>query len=266
VKNKSPIPDAANRLSHIDGRTNVYHITYEPKYRVLDLHFWGCNLNCRGCYKNYDIYDLGLSGKSINQLPLNKKAEPPENFLTRDDIMEKIKGLEVKQTIFMGKETALDPEMPALAAAIHNKLNSYNILLTNGLKMAELSHIDEVVFSFKAFSEVVHLEYTGISNQQILNNFKTIYNSGKQLQAEIALIPGLVENKEIEALAKFIAEIDNELTFRVTSYFAVPDTPWPPASSGEVKHAALLAEKYLKSVTMVTTEMKAGDWEPIRIY
>jgi len=266
TESKRPVSDVANRLFRSNVRTNVYHITYEPKYRVLDLHFWGCNLNCRGCYKNYDIYDLGLTGKSIHQLPQKKKAEPPECFLTRDEIMAKINGLEAKQTIFMGKESALDPEMPALAATIRSKLNSYNILLTNGLKIADLSHIDEVIFSFKAFSEAVHVEYTGISNHQILRNFKTIYNSGKQLQAEIAFIPGLVEYQEIEALAKFIADIDDELTFRVTSYFAVADAPWPSANSEQVKHAAVLVKKYLTNVSIVTTEMKSGDWEPTRIY
>lgn len=266
TESKRPVPDAANRLFHSDGRTNVYHITYEPRYRILDLHFWGCNLNCRGCYKNYDIYDLGLTGKSIHQLPMNKKAEPPECFLTRDEIMAKINRLEAKQTIFMGKEAALDPELPVLASEIHKRLNSFNILLTNGLKLADLSDIDEVIFGFKAFSEPVHLEYTGISNHQILKNFRTIYNSGKQLQAEIAFIPKLVENQEIEALAKFVADIDKELIFRITSYFAVPSAPWPSASHEEVEQAAVVAKRHLKNVTIVTTDMKSESWKPERVF
>ena len=248
------------------GLTNVYHITYEPSYHVLGLHFWGCNLDCRGCYKNYDIYDLSLGEKSLDQLAQSQKAEPPTSFLTVDEVMAKIAGLEVKRAIFMGKEAALDPLMPALAAAVHGDTSSFNILLSNGLKLADLDHIDEVTFSFKAFSDEVHRQYTGISNRQILENFKAIYKSGKQLQAEIAFIPDLVENEQIEALARFIASIDKNLLFRITSYFAVPGAPWLSASRRDVERAASLAEKYLNNVTFVTADMKSDKWNPRRIF
>lgn len=244
----------------------IYHITFEPDHRVLDLHFWGCNLNCRGCYKNYEIYDLGLSGNSVDSLKDKERAEPPQSFLSLDEIMAKIAGLDVKHAIFMGQEAAIDPELPALASAIHQNLNSHNILLTNGLKMADLSDIDEVVFSFKAFSEEAHCEYTAVSNKEILNNFRTICQSGKQLQAEIAFIPGLIEDEEIVALAKHIATIDDNMTFRVTSYFAVPGAPWPSANSEQVAEAAELAKKYLKNVTYMTTDMKDSNWKPQWIY
>jgi pyruvate-formate lyase-activating enzyme len=245
---------------------NIYHITFEPGYHVLDLHFWGCNLNCRGCYKNYEIYDLGLNGHSVDSLQTKTKAEPPHSFLSRDEIMAKIAGFDVRHAIFMGQEAAMDPELPALASAVHRSFNSYNILLTNGLRTAELGDIDEVVFSFKAFGEEVHREYTGISNRQILNNFQKIYKSGKQLQAEIAFIPGLVENEEIAALARYIAAIDDSTTFRITAYFAVPGAPWPSASPEQVIGAAELTKKYLKNIAFMTTDMKGDNWKPQRIY
>lgn len=267
TESKWPVPEATTRLSHSDGCTNVYHITYEPRHRVLDLHFWGCNLNCRGCYKNYDIYDLGLAGKSVDELVQKKtKAEPPKYYLTKDEVMARIAGLEVKYAIFMGKEAALDPELPALADAIHREFNSYNILLTNGLKLVDLSNIDEVIFGFKAFHETVHREYTGMSNRQILRNFRTIYEGGKRLQAEIAFIPGLVEATEIEALSSFIANIDDSLVFRVTSYFAVPSAPWLSASHEQVKKSAISAKRYLKNVDYITADMKDQNWKPERIF
>jgi pyruvate-formate lyase-activating enzyme len=180
--------------------------------------------------------------------------------------MAKTAGLDVRHAIFMGQEAAMDPELPALAEAVHRSFNSYNILLTNGLKTVELVDIDEVVFSFKAFREEVHLEYTGVSNGEILNNFRAICKSGQQLQAEIAFIPGLVENEEIAALARYIATIDDSMTFRVTAYFAVPGAPWSSASSEQVVGAAELARKYLKNTACMTTDMKSENWKPQRIF
>ena len=245
---------------------NVFHITYEPNYKILDIHFWGCNLKCRGCYKNYDTFDLGLSGHSVEGLLSLVPAAPPSIFLTMDEVLSKINNLKPKYTIFMGQEAALDPELPGLAQALHDTTHSHNILLTNGLVIPDLSHIDEVVFSFKAYNDKVHIEYTGRSNFQIMINFRELLRTGIKTQAEIAYIPGLVEEDEIEALAKYIGTIDPELSFRVTQYFRVPGAPWRAADQTQVERAAARAKLHLKNVVSVTSDMKETTWKPERIF
>ncbi len=245
---------------------NVYHMTYEPSFRILDLHFWGCNLNCLGCYKNYEIHDLGLNGKSVERLATAAKAEPPSHFYTLEQVLEKTWGLNPKFTIFMGKEAALDPELPVLAAALHAQTGGYHILLTNGLKVPELSNIDEVVFSFKAYNGGIHRKYTGQTNDQILSNFRHYYLTGKRVQAEIAYIPGLVEESDIEDLAKFIAGIDVNIPFRVTSYFEVPSAPWESATRDQVNSAAKVAGQYLKNMETVTSDETNEQWKPVVVF
>ncbi|XUX00138.1 MAG: radical SAM protein [Dehalogenimonas sp.] len=244
---------------------NVYHITYEPSYRILDLHFWGCNMACRGCYKNFQIYDLGLDNGIIHSLAAKTKAKPPKKFLTLDEVMGLTETLDPKSIIFMGKEAALDPDLPMLASALKKRTSSHHILLTNGYQMPDLSDIDEIVFSFKAFSPVLHSLYTGKSNEQILANFKRYSVSGKKLQAEIAYIPGLVEDDEIYHLSKFILDIDNNIPFRITSYFAVPRAPWGSATVEQVESAAMIAKRYLKNVTTTTSNEKNAQWKPVVI-
>ncbi|MEN8614009.1 radical SAM protein [Dehalogenimonas sp. THU2] len=245
---------------------NVFHITYEPQYKILDLHFWGCNLKCRGCYKNYDVFDLGLTENPLERLLSLPEASPPTRFLKFDEVLNHIKSINPEYTIFMGQEAVLDAELPLLAAAIHETTKSRIILLTNGLKMADLTHVDEVVFSFKAFNDDVHKQYTGGSNAQILTNFKKLYASGAPVQAEIAYIPGLVEEKEIEDLARYLAGIDADVPFRVTSYFAVPGAPWKPAGKDQVEKAAIRARLHLRNVTTITSDMKSSSWKPVRIF
>ena len=245
---------------------NIFHITYEPIYKTLDLHFWKCNLNCRGCYKNYEIYDLGLVDNAIEKMATKSLAQEPERFLPYDEVIRLTEELEIKYAIFMGTEAAIDPELPGLARSLHNRHNSYNILLTNGLKLTDMTDIDEVIFSLKAFSDETHREYTGKSNKKILANFKKIYDTGKKLQAETVLIPEYIDSEEVEELARFVGSIDKDLTFRVIGYFPVPGCSWRAATGEDVEKAAELARKHLNNVTCMTSEMKGDNWKPKRIY
>jgi len=246
--------------------TNIFHITYEPTYKTLDLHFWKCNLNCRGCYKNYEIYDLGLVDNAIEKMATKALAKEPQHFLSYDEVIRLTEGLEINYAIFMGAEAAIDPELPRLAEALHKRNKSYNILLTNGLKLTNMANIDEVIFSLKAFSDDVHRQYTGKSNERILKNFRKIYDAGKKIQAETVLIPEYIDKREVEALAKFVGDIDNNLTFRVIGYFPVPGCPWRAATRKDVEESAEAARKYLKNVTCMTSEMKGDNWKPKRIF
>ncbi len=36
--------------------TRVYHIAYTPELKEICLFFWGCNIECRGCYCKRRIY------------------------------------------------------------------------------------------------------------------------------------------------------------------------------------------------------------------
>ena len=180
--------------------------------------------------------------------------------------MELLKGREVERVIFMGTEAALDPEMPQLARALHEEFHAYNVMLTNGLKLADMSDIDEVIFSIKAVSPVLHREYTGKDNAAILDNFNKLARSGKKIQAETVLIPGLIEAGEIENVAAFIAGIDRNITLRIDAYFPAGNNPWRAASAPEVEAAAALARKHLNKISCLTLDMKRTGNKPLRLF
>ncbi len=177
-----------------------------------------------------------------------------------------LKGRKVERAIFMGTEAALDPEMPMLARALHEEFQSYNVMLTNGLKLADMSDVDEVIFSIKAVTPALHKEYTGQDNATILENFASIARSGKKLQAETVLIPDLIEAVEIENVARFIAGIDNSLTLRIDAYFPAGKNPWRAASASEVEEAAKLARKHLEKTSCLTLDMKRTGDKPLRLF
>lgn len=245
----------------------IYHIAYEPAFKSLDIHFWTkCNLGCHACYTDYEKLDFGLIDDPIAEINSKPKENPPTCFLSLSDTMALVKDIDIKRIIFMGTEPALDPELPALAEALHNKFNCYNIILTNGLKCIDLKHIDEVIFSIKALSEGLHRNYTGKSNKAILRNFTAIYNSGKRLQAETVLIPDYIDKYEVERIASFIGGIDSSIPLRIDAYFSVGDNPWRAATVTEVEAAAGLAKRHLNTVNCLTLDMKRVGDKSLRIF
>ena len=235
----------------------IYHIVYEPNFNALAFHFWTkCNLMCRCCYCQFEKYDFGIIDDPIGQIANKPPVEPPTRFLSFEEVMNTVKDLDVKVAVFVGTEASLDPELPRLAKALHEKFGCHNFLLTNGMVITDMEHIDEAIVSIKAISEDLHKDYTGRSAKRVLENFVKLYKTGKKLQAETILIPDYVDAKEVEEIAKFVASVDPEITLRIDAYFQVPGCPWRAATKEEVEEAAELARKHVKKVSCLTLDMK----------
>jgi pyruvate-formate lyase-activating enzyme len=245
---------------------NVYHITYGPATKIVQIHFWGCNLSCRACLLKREIYDCHLvETKDRIFQGRNEVNRTPDKFLDMEEVMQWLNKLEVGEVIFMGAEPALDPQLPALAGALHRKYSSHNVLLTNGFQLPDLSHIDEIVFSIKAHTDTIHRDYTGTSNKKALDNFITLYKSGIKLRTESVYIPEYIDGPEIENIARFIAGVDRSIPYRIDAYLPIGDNPWRRPIPREIKDAASLARKRLLDVSYLTGNEDLK-YEVIRIF
>ena len=246
--------------------TTVYHMAYEPSYGSLDIHFYTrCNLKCRACYANYELDDFSLLDDPTGQMINKTQVKPPEEFLCLEEVKEHLKGLDIKYVILVGTEPSLDPALPQVTRMLKEDFGAYNMLLTNGVRLADMTDIDEVMLSVKALDDDIHQDYTGCSNKKVLENLKKIYETGKKLQVETVLIPGLIDEYEVERVAKYIGDIDPEIPYRIDAYFKVPGCPWEDAGNEEVERAAELAKKHLKHVSYLTLDMKRIGDKALRI-
>lgn len=244
----------------------VYHVVYEPDYKSLDVHFWlPCNLKCRACYTRYETLDFGLFKDPIKHIASKAPVDPPDHFYNLSDIRDALKGIDARCAVFMGTEPALDPEMPYLAEYLKREKGAYNIMLTNGLQMADLNYIDELIFSLKAFTPALHRAYTGRDNSRILRHFSELYAAGQKLQAETVLIPGLIEADEIEKIAQFVASVSPDIILRIDAYFPVGDNIWRAASRQEVEEAVARARRYVHQVSCLTLDMQRMGKPPVQI-
>ena len=232
---------------------NIYHITYSPEPKTVCLHFWGCNLSCHACLCHKEIYDCHLEETKEAIFQPDKLAEAaPQTFLSLNQVQEVLRSLEVQQVIFMGQEPTIDPELPELAKELHIEFGSYNILLTNGFKLLPVDDFDEIVFSIKAYTDSLHHDYTGKSNQEALDNFLSLYKSRIKLRAESIFIPEYIEHDEIENIARFIAQADKNIPYRIDAYLPIAGNPWRRPSVEEMKAAVSAAKRYLNNVSCLT--------------
>jgi pyruvate-formate lyase-activating enzyme len=235
--------------------TTVYNLAFAESTKQAYLHFWGCNIQCKGCILRKVLYDSMLDRNMRLFLAEPRGITvPPRRFMDFDSVIDTLVKLGAKSVLFEGQEASLDPTMPAIAETLHRKLSTTNILLTNGLNMPDLKHIDRVAFGLKAFDEALHIDYTGHSNRLILENFKRIYDSGVPMLAETVVIPGYIDAPEVEGLAEFIASIDPGMLYHLDAYTRVADNPWPRATEDHVEKAALAARKYLSNVHFLRDE------------
>jgi len=232
---------------------NIYHITHSPGVGIAHLHFWGCNLNCRACLLKKELYDCHLAETKERIFNLSREgSRTPERFLDLEEVMRILGKLEVRQVVLMGAEPTTDRRLPQLTEALHKELGSYNILLTNGLMLADLKHIDEVVFSLKAYTDELHCHYTGKSNKEALKNFVKYHQSGVKLRAESVFIPEYIDCREIEHIARFIASINKGIPYRIDAYIPIGDNPWRRPTPEEMEKATSIARKHLDNVFCLT--------------
>jgi len=126
------------------------------------------------------------------------------------------------------------------------------------LKAAELSLNSGgvVKFDIKTWDENLSRVLCGVSNKATLDNFKEIGERFFRQRPEVPvltastlLVPGYVDEIEVENIARFIAEIDPEIPYTLLAFYPqyvmddLPTTSWRQA-----KECYNKAKKYLKKV------------------
>ncbi|XUW99547.1 MAG: radical SAM protein [Dehalogenimonas sp.] len=229
--------------------TKVYNIAFAESTRQAYVHFWGCNIRCKGCICKKMVYDAMLDRNAkIHMLDPKGVTSPPTRFMDLDTVLDTLLGLEVKSVLLEGQEASLDPAMPIIAKTLHRELGTTNYLLTNAFHMPDLNDIDRVVVGLKTFDEGLHIDYTGESNRVILHNFESIHRSGVPMMAESVVIPGYIDTEEIGNIARFIGGIDKNMRYQIDAYSRVGDNPWRKPTAGEIEEAVAAASKHLTNV------------------
>ncbi len=216
-----------------------WKVTYSAKYRRASIYNNGCNLRCPGC-----TYRL--------------RPPAPRKPLSLDAIESTLRSLELERVHFLGGEPALNPDLPHLLEFCKRKLGVTTWLgHTNGWRLP-LPYLDGANVGFKSTRKDVALSYTGASPEVVFSNFKAAYEAGLQLKANLIYIPGLVENDQVEELARFLADCDPAIPLHINGFYPPPGVPWRKASEAEVAAAVEVARRYLQTVTSAVADISGN--------
>jgi len=252
--------------------TNIYNITYYPNDCSVYILFKGCNFHCKGCYIKDTVVDYHLPDDVKRRLRSVKNFKLLTLSQFKDVFEDILKKFDVKEAVLGGEEPTLDTELPDIIGVL-TRFGIKTLLTTNGSNLNEkiIEKLEEVELSsvrvsIKAYDENIHKIYTGQANRQVLNNFKLLAKSQIKLSAESILIPGLVEYDEIERIAKFIANVDPDISYRIDGFVPFHKAPWRSPSPEEVIMAAEIAKRYLKNVEYLHCKVVSGRMEVINLY
>ena len=211
----------------------------------LAVFFYGCNFDCLFC-QNY-------SHKDIDKAPKMKMNE----FVKRVKSNE-----EIRCICYFGGSP--EPQLPFALKASEEVLKTRKVRICwewNGCgnpklveKASELSFKSGgiVKFDLKAFDPNMSIALSGVPNERAYKNFEMLADRYKEvITATTLLVPNYVDEKEVEKIAKFIADIDPEIPYSLLVFhpaFYMLDMPITPRN--QVEECYKTAKRYLNKVNI----------------
>lgn len=230
-----------------------YSIHDGPGIRTI-VFLKGCALRCRWCCnpesQEHKIQNMVFGGKN--------------KVIGRDVTVEEVM-TEIKKDMpyyrrsgggvtLSGGEALLQPDFaPQLLRACHDCGINTAIETTGFAPFAViekyLPYLDYILMDIKHINDAKHREFTGQSNQLILENARRIAERGSNLTIRVPVIPTFNHTKEeIRQIAEFAKTLPGVRHLHLLPYHRM----------GEDKYAGLDREYLLKGIKPMTDEYMDG--------
>jgi pyruvate formate lyase activating enzyme len=196
-----------------------YSIHDGPGIRVT-FFMKGCPLNCLWCHNPEGISPLPESTIQTNRVGDREfqSIEEVGKFFSGTDIIEILnkERVFIEQSkggvTFSGGEPMLQLEFLLETLKLCREHGYHTAIDTSGYSTVEnyksiLPFTDIFLFDLKHMDDVKHKEYTGVSNNEILHNYRFLIQSGRELMVRIPVIPGFNDDRiNLEKMRQFIME------------------------------------------------------------
>jgi pyruvate formate lyase activating enzyme len=196
-----------------------YSIHDGPGIRVT-FFLKGCPLKCSWCHNPEGISPFPesiLQTNRVGEREFSKKEEVGKYYSSQDilGILEKDKVF-INQSkggvTFSGGEPMLQSEFLLEALKVCKENGFHTAVDTSGYSPSEnfksiLPFTDLFLFDIKHLDKARHFESTGVSNTTILENYRLLLESGKDVMLRIPVIPGFNDDMDhLQKLRNFIKE------------------------------------------------------------
>jgi pyruvate formate lyase activating enzyme len=183
------------------------------------IFFSGCPLGCWWCHNPEGIL---IDSRGKGSLRKRFFSDLESGFtgaaVTIENLMSEIE----KDRVFYdqsgggvtmsGGEPLLQPEFLEELLISCTESGIHTILDTSGFSSPDVfarisGLVDLYLFDIKLMNDEDHIMYTGVSNRQILDNFRMLCDSGKRVWARIPLIPGITDDPaNLDSILSFLID------------------------------------------------------------
>ncbi len=228
------------------GKRNIQYFTLSDIEPRIWFMLTGCDFRCRGCFR--PARDGG-----------GTLLSPEETLKRAEQACLKHYGKLPTKAMITGGEPTLDKEfLLTLVNGLKEKGFVEIILMSNGYEIgregnsnyaAELkgAGLTEAHIDIKAFSDEIHIWYTGMSNKPVLNAVRMLNDTGVELLIQTVYMPGIVDLEEIEQIAIFLSNVNSSIKFRINPFaptFAFERVTGRPTIE-DMERAYKIAAEYL---------------------
>jgi len=226
------------------GKRGLQYFTLSEIEPRVWFMLTGCNFCCKGCFR---------PARDIEGIPLTAE----EALERMEKACQRYYGKVPSEAMITGGEPTLDKAyLLCLVKGLKEKGFKKIVLMTNGYALGvdenyvhelEEAGLTEAHVDLKAFSEDIHRWYTGKSCKPVLRAIERLNDSVIELLVQTIYMPGIVDDAEIEKIAKFLASLNKNMRYRINPFaptFAYEKVTRRPTLK-EMERAYEVASKYL---------------------
>jgi pyruvate formate lyase activating enzyme len=218
--------------------TPIFRIAFQEDGCAATLCNYGCNWDCSIC-----SYRL-------------REGFKPTRFLGLEQVLGDLSSFHLQTLNLIGGEPMTIPQLDDIVRYAKEERGAKVRIAHSNASMMPPRRVDEVGVSLRAVSKRKHQQLTGAQNTKVLSNIFRMHDLGIKLRVTSILIPDMIDVKEIEEIAKFVAEVGNDVPLHITGYIPVPGLPWRRPTRDEMADAVIAAKKHMPRVTCSILSVK----------
>ncbi|MGB9847848.1 MAG: AmmeMemoRadiSam system radical SAM enzyme [Minisyncoccia bacterium] len=209
-----------------------------PGSEIFSFGTFGCNFRCAFC-QNWDISQFPKLNKEFTKIIAEtKETWPPEKIVEYclENKLPSIAYTYNEPTVFI--EYAYDTMVLA------KKHGLKNVFVSNGYQSKETikaiaPYLDAINIDLKSFDDKFYQKICGAKLEPVLENIKKFHQLKVWVEITTLIIPQENDSeKELEAIADFIAKIDIDIPWHISRFFpAYQMSNYPPTDLSTLQTA-----------------------------
>jgi len=238
------------------GGYPTYSYTNGPEYgyKNLAVFYEACNFDCLFC-QNWHFRLQSRGGELHSAKELANSVDHRTScicFFGGDPTPQLPHALRASK---LAMKEASDSPTPRILRICWETNGGMHPSLAKKMMELSLKTGGCVKFDLKAMSERINIALCGVSNRATLENFRMLSSFFERrpepppLVASTLLVPGYVDEEEVEAIAGFIARLNPEIPYSLLAFnphFLMPDLPSTSRKHAERAREAALSQGLMR--------------------